>query len=312
VSNRRGFSNGILAALVLGAACRPSLDDRPWLVETPRIIGWKAEPPEAAPGDAVTFQVVALGPDGALDTTGTTWTLCRAPKPLGENRVVTTSCLPPAAASPMGDALGDPVTLAIPTDACRLFGPDTPQPAAGDPPTRPRDPDATGGYFQPLTMSLGASLAVGLERLTCGLPDASLAAARAFQAAYHPNQNPALSDLVLTSEGTPVDPAATAVGTRVLVQAAWPAGTAEAFPVFDPSSGAVIPTEETLRASWYVTGGQLDQPATEIDDASILSTSTTWTLPRSAGVVELVLVLADSRGGSDATRATVTVTTTGP
>ena len=53
----------------------------------------------------------------------------------------------------------------------------------------------TGGYFQPVTVAVGGALAIGLERVTCDLPEASLADARAFQAAYHPNQNPSLVGL---------------------------------------------------------------------------------------------------------------------
>ena len=55
------------------------------------------------------------------------------PKPVDEARVVSPGCLSLAAP----DAVGDPVTLTLPTDACRLFGPDVAQPAPGAPPTRP-------------------------------------------------------------------------------------------------------------------------------------------------------------------------------
>ena len=34
----------------VAAGCRPSLDDRPWLVTTPQILGVEAQPPEVAPG----------------------------------------------------------------------------------------------------------------------------------------------------------------------------------------------------------------------------------------------------------------------
>src|SRR5262249_28587343 len=82
-----------------------------------------------------TLQVIALdptGPAGPPDAAGTSWTFCRTPKPLGENRVVAPDCLAPAPA----DAVGSPVEVALPADACRLFGPSPPQPAPGAPPTR--------------------------------------------------------------------------------------------------------------------------------------------------------------------------------
>jgi hypothetical protein len=223
----------VLVAFASGLACRPTLDDRPWLVTSLQIVGWRADPPEVAPGGNVSLRVVAMDPAGAPDTAATSWSLCRTEKPLAESRIVAPDCLTPTAA----DAVGDPVQMVIPTDACRNFGPDTPQPAAGAPPTRPHDPDATGGYYQPLTVSLAPALAVGLERITCDLPDASLAISAAFQSGYLPNQNPTISGLNFTIDGASVDPTAIPPGARVTMEATWPAGAIETFPVFDPGSG---------------------------------------------------------------------------
>jgi hypothetical protein len=298
------------ALLALAAACRPELDDRPWLITRPAILGWKAEPPEAPPGATVTLQVVALDPAGPLDAgdapdiTATTWTLCHTPKPVGESRAVAADCLAPA---PAPDATGDPVTLAIPADACRLFGPDVPQPLPGAPATRPRDPDATGGYYQPIALALDGALAVGLARVTCDLPDASLAVARAFQDAYHANQNPALTGLAFAVDGAPADPSALPPGARVTVTAAWQAGSAESFPVYDRASRAIVDEQEALAAAWFATGGQLDRGAAQVTDPSVLSTATTWLAPPDPGAFEVVLVLRDSRGGSDTARATLLV-----
>jgi hypothetical protein len=299
----------IALSLALAAAgCRSELDDRPWLVTAPRLLGWKAEPPEAPPGAAVTLQAVALDPAGPADTAATTWTVCRAPKPLDEDRVVAPACL---AAAP-ADATGDPAQMALPADACRLFGPDVPQPGPGQPMARPRDPDATGGYYQPIAFALGASLAVGLERVTCDLPNASLAAARAFAAAYHANGNPALVGLAFSAGGAAVDPGAIPPGAAVDVEASWAAGSAEAYAVYDRASLAVVGAQETLAAAWYVTGGALDRAAAVVADPAVLSTSTTWHAPGAPGQSELVLILRDSRGGADVARAVLTVSDARP
>jgi hypothetical protein len=298
-----GLRRLIFMAVALVVGCRPTLDDRPWLITRLQIVGWTTDPPEAPPGSTVAMRAIALDPAGPADTTAASWTLCRAPKRLDENRAVSTTCL--SSVSP--DAVGDPVQISIPTDACRLFGPDTPQPAPGAPPTRPNDVDVTGGYYQPLTISLGSSLAVGLERITCDLPDASFAVARAFQAAYHPNQNPTITALGFTVGGTPVDSAAVPAGARVSIEAAWLAGSAETFAVFDRASKTVVETQETIVVSWYVTGGDLDRAATEIDDPATISSTTTWTAPPNPAALELVVVLRDSRGGSDSIRATLVV-----
>jgi hypothetical protein len=292
-----------VSVVILAAGCRPALDDRPWLVGRTRILGVKAEPPEAAPGAGVTMAVVALGPTEPLDTSGTTWTLCRTPKPLGENRVVDPSCLVPTPDA----AVGSSVELAIPADACTLFGPDTPQPAPGAPPTRPRDPDATGGYFQPTTVVLEESTAVALERVACGLSGASLDTTRAFQAAYHPNQNPTITGLAFSVDGTAVDPGAVPRGARVIAEVSWLAGSAEQFPVFDRASGGLVDTREVLTASWYVTGGDLDRAASETDDPTVTAAATGWTAPASPATLEIVVVLRDSRGGMDSARSILIV-----
>ncbi len=297
-----------LHALVIsavGAGCSPSLDDRPWLITRPTIVGWKAEPPEVAPGASVELEAVVLDPAAAADPTATAWTLCHTPKPPAENRVAAVDCVAPAAPP---DAVGDPASIAIPTDVCRVFGPDVPQPLPGQPTTRARDADATGGYFQPVTVAVSGALAIGLERVTCDLPEASLADARAFHAAYHANQNPKLVGLdFAAADGSPIDPGAIPAGSRITIQATWLDGAIETFPVFDRQSRAIVDTAETLTASWYVTGGILGQAATPITDAATLSAATGWTAPAGAATVELALILRDSRGGSDTARATLAV-----
>jgi len=296
------------AALIVAAACagcRPALDDRPWLVTSPQIVGIKVEPAESPPGSEVSLQAITLDPAGPLDPAATVWSLCRSGKPLGENRVVAESCLgaDPAAA----DALGSPATLVIPATACQLFGPDTPQPAPGAPPSRPRDPDATGGYYQPISGDLSGSLAIGLARITCGLPDASLAASRAFLAAYHANRNPTVTGLSFEIDGAAADPAAIPRGARVSIRAAWLDGDAEPFALFDRQTRTVVEQRESLAAAWYVTGGQLEIAAAEISDPAVMSAATVWVAPDAPGSWELVGVLRDSRGGSDAIRATLQV-----
>jgi hypothetical protein len=293
----------LLSALALGTGCGPTLDDRPWLVRRPQIVGWKADPPEAPPGSTVTVEVMALDPGASLDPAATSWGVCHDPRPLDENRVVTSSCLTPRST----DAQGSPAQLMIPNEACRVFGPDTQQPAPGAPPTRPRDPDVTGGYYQPFTISLGGALGVGLERVTCDLPDASLAASRAFLTAYRPNQNPKISGLTFTLGGGTIDPGVVPLGAHVTVGGTWLADAYESFAVFDRASGAVFETRETLTASWYVTGGELDHPADEVADPAVLATATGWIAPAEPGTLELALVLRDSRGGLDVARALLVV-----
>lgn len=296
----------LIVGALLGGACQPTLDDRPWLVRSLELVGWKAEPAEARPGTSVTFQVAALDPAGAADGTGTAWSFCHVPKPVDEARVVSPRCLSPAAP----DAVGDPVTLAVPIDACALYGPDVAQPAPGSPPTRPRDPDDSGGYFQPLTLALGSALAVGLMRVTCDLPDASLQVARAFQAAYQPNQNPTIvglsADGAAASSSTDV-PGALVAGSSVRLQASWAAGSRETYARYDRAIGMVVADTETLVASWYVTGGTLDAPVVSVTDPVTASVAASWHVPATTGPLQVTFTLRDSRGGSDFATASFVV-----
>ena len=252
------------------------------------------------------LEAVVLDPAAAADPTATAWTLCHTPKPPSENRVAAVDCLAPAAPP---DAVGDPVSIAMPTDVCRVFGPDVPQPLPGQPTTRARDADATGGYFQPVTVAVGGALAIGLERVTCDLPEASLADSRAWKAAYQANQNPTLVGLSFAaSDGSPIDPAARS--PRVPRSRSRRPGSAAPSRPSRCSTGSrarLSTRAETLTASWYVTGGALDQPAAAITDTAALSTATNWTAPAGTATVELALILRDSRGGSDIARATLAI-----
>src|SRR5262249_40937168 len=64
---------GIAIGIGASAGCYPALDDRPWLITEPRIVGWKVDPPEANPGAPVTLQLFALSPAGPPDTSAASW-----------------------------------------------------------------------------------------------------------------------------------------------------------------------------------------------------------------------------------------------
>ena len=141
---------------------------------------------------------------------------------------------------------GDPVIVplgrgptakgTIPDDACRQFGPDVPQAKAGQPAGRPTDPDATGGYYQPLRLFVpvpkaGQLLALGSTRISCGLPDATRAQLEVFQQKTRPNENPTLEavELVRGDGAEPLSaidaavPTQVKAGERVVLRASWPA-----------------------------------------------------------------------------------------
>ncbi|MEO6599142.1 MAG: hypothetical protein ABIQ16_04665, partial [Polyangiaceae bacterium] len=184
------------AALSLAlSACRPEFDDRDWLIDSVRLLAVKSEPPEAKPGETVHFTALLSSPNAAAGAPDLDWRFCSAPKRLTENNAVSSSCLSANALEEAGRGLT--IDAPTPLNGCALFGPDTPP---GD--FRPRDPDSTGGYFQPLRVDVPGTIpAFHLQRISCGLAEASADTARAFALAYVRNHNPTLAEVAARSSG---------------------------------------------------------------------------------------------------------------
>jgi hypothetical protein len=263
------------------------------LVTSPRILAVRAEPAEAKPGTTVTFDaLVATPPNASIGTPA--WSFCVAPKPLTEDNVVSDACLGVAALRAVGR--GATIASSTPSNGCSLFGPDT---AAGG--LRPRDPDVTGGYYQPLRVDLATSdPTFALVRISCDLANASAASATAFAQAYVPNRNPELLPLVASAAGSTVSLDALPVGTHIELTASWAASSAETYAHYDATSDTVGTERESMTLSWHSSSGSLDREATgRSEDDMATSSSNAWTAPQSAGTSVLWIVLRDSRGGVD-------------
>lgn len=240
-----------LAAVESALSCKPDLNDTVSIVTTPQILAVQSVPAEAAPGK--TTQLIALyaGPSGPIDTGAVDWAFCDERKPLAELEPVSPMCLQPSGDwfVPIGD--GDTVVGTIPSDACRQFGPDVPQPQPNQPPGRPVDPDPTGGYYQPVrVLAAGAEgnvVGIGEMRLTCALANASADVVAAFAQRYHPNANPAVASF--GPKGTvpwiPSDQGSNAVspGQRIELEVAWPV-----CPAVDSCGDGICGPEETQLA----------------------------------------------------------------
>lgn len=267
--------------LVLLAACQPSLDQRLAIVTEPRVLAIVSAPPEALPGATVTVDALISSPDGPLDV-APSWALCTSPKPPTEDNAVSDGCVAG------GVALGTATSVAatVPADACILFGPDVPGPGF-----RPRDPDPTGGYYQPVRADAApAGLAFGFTRITCNLPNAPADVAHDYQTRYVANANPMLLP--------PSIPDPIAAGSSVTLTASWPADSVEDYLYFDPQSQTLITRREAMRLSWFASGGALAVDASVVaegDPATMVAT--TWTAPAAPGPAWVWLVLRDSRGG---------------
>ena len=291
-----------IALLLAGAAvrCIPALGPGDSLITSPHILAVRAEPAEAVPGTKVTFTALIAGPGGTEDA-GVAWSFCTAPKPLTEDNVVSNACVGDGpgvgdAAPLTGVGVGVSVTAKTPPTGCSVFGPDV-----GSMGLRPRDPDSTGGYYQPLLATLaGADDAIELARIHCDLANAGSAVATVFAKAYHENLNPTLSPLTATLSGAALPLSAIPASSHVVLQASWPAASAETFAYFDQATQTVGSQREAMQVAWYCSGGTLDTESTGRAGNDPATTSQDgWSAPSQAGTVHLWVVLRDSRGGVD-------------
>jgi len=301
--------------LILVAACKPDLGEPASLVDAPRFLAISSEPAEVVPGATVTLHAVVARPEGQVaDDAPASWAICTTPKAVSVNNVVSDDCVFESQVGLPDHTLT--VQATIPMDACSLFGPDPPQSLPGQPPLRPIDPDATGGYYQPVRALLEDEpahyiAAFGLPRITCNLPDAPSDIAIAFRERYHANTNPTIARVLVSIDGaTSIDlPADVPAGREVTFVVVWPAAAAETYPVFDRVSRTLVDHREALRVSWFATAGEFahDHTGAAEDDTST-ETQNLWTAPTSPGLVHGWVVLRDSRGGSDVRAFDVNVT----
>jgi hypothetical protein len=271
--------------LLLLCGCQGALDQRLDLVDAPRVLAIAANPPEVKPGATTQVSALVVSPAGTI-ATQPAWSLCTAPKAPTEDNAVSTACTDGSGLTTTTD------NVAVPADACQLFGPDVPPGGF-----RPRDPDPTGGYYQPVRADAAdAGIAFGFARITCNLPSAPGDVAHDYQMSYAANQTPVLQPLVVPPP---------AANTDVTISTSW--NEPETYLYYDPRSQTLVSRRESMRVSWFTSGGELAVDATQVgEDDPATGASTTWHVP-GPGTYYLWAVLRDSRGGIAWTDQTVTV-----
>ena len=293
--------------------CKPDIGAPPSLVDGPRLLDLLATPPEAKPGSPFMLDALMVDTSGML-AAPVAWTTCLTPTPPAESNAVSRACVDmPDAASP---AAG-PQMLTMPSDACSRFGPVPPAPLIGQPAVRPRDPDDTDGFYQPVRAAVrdvsgggGDLLGFALVRISCGLANAPTEILQQFTQSYTPNSAPAFASLTVTdSQGLTSTVGGPAMGPApsvhaheaVVLAASWADEAAEHFPVFDIANRQLVDQREALRIAWFTSAGELlhDRTGRTAND-TVPSTDNTWTAPAVDGptTVHFWVVLRDSRGGS--------------
>ena len=226
---------GLLCA-VTSMGCKPDLQGRPSLIDSPRVVALRSKAAEVKPEESVNYDVLLASPIDSTEEPTYQWSLCTARKPLAESGPIAESCLAPA--GPDLQDLGNSPSVdgaVIPKDVCQVFGPETPTQKTGEPALRPVDPDTTGGYYQPVRLltqfsSNDSQYDVGVTRLLCKLAaGANQQQAAQFTRDYRPNQNPNIQQIAVTrpsGETTVVDtaaePASVTHGERLNFEITWP------------------------------------------------------------------------------------------
>jgi len=210
-----------ITAAIAVAGCEDGTSER-WLLEEVRVLGVRAEPAEAAPGQDVFLESLVVDPLGAgLRNLEIAWAVCTPDPILGQ-----ASCAEPGRTVPLG--LGSAATLSVGADVLdgltpeqALFGIDLYVVVAASAPGVPNvvEEDGEAGYKR---------IRVSTDPL--------------------PNQNPEVA--WFNPASTPVD------GRDILLQAAATIESTEDF------EGPLGPDVEDLRFSWYTTGGALERGVT--------------------------------------------------
>jgi len=311
----------MLIASALVAGCKPDLGAPISLVAGAEILAIRGTPPEAVESAAVVYDALAVDLTGTVAAPAIGWAQCLEPNPPANGNDVSNACLT------IPDDAGPSPTFSanLPDNDCTLFGPQTPPPQKGQPPARPADADTTGGYYQPIRAvwnsgDAGDLISFTLERILCRLANAPVDAAAQYAAGYVPNSNPQLADLLLDPAGaaTPLfasgqtaapSPGTVSAAQKVTLQADWSPASQETFLVWDVISLSLVMQTESLRLSWFATGGTFGHDATGRSATETETfTQNSWTAPPTAGPVHFWIVLRDNRGGLDFAEAEIDVT----
>jgi hypothetical protein len=277
----------------------------------------QAEPAEAAPGKDVQLSALVGTPGPSDAAPNISWGLCIARKPLTELGPVNPVCIQAPHEAPkeiidLGSAAT--VTATLPMDACRLFGPSLPEPMNGEPPGRPVDPDPSGGFYQPISVTLVDSgvTSMGSVRIFCPPSGLDQQLAAEFNAQYRNNQSPSLASLSARTdagESLPIldEPDALQVspGQVLHLEASWaacprtavcgdgvcgagedkancaddcstPRGCtgAEDYAWFNPDQRRVETRHESIRISWFSNAGHFEDAVTGRDEDEFEQTTT--------------------------------------
>ena len=259
----------VAAVALLGlAGCNQPLPDRA-LVTTLRVLGVRAEPPEAAPGTTVHFDALVADPKGNGRVLKRAWAICNP----GQGGVGT--CGNPANTAVLGSGLTADWT--VPADALSGLS----------------ATDAEMG--RDVYVVLGVEFDDGTGQTDRSDHDVAFKRIRLSTNA-DPNRNPKIDSLFVEKSPAATQPVAS--GATLAIDAAPSADSRQKWSSPNGTSG-----EEDARFTWLITAGSLDSDVTYADGPTVTNA---WHTPGGSGDLTLWVVLRDGRGGIDWATRTVT------
>lgn len=281
-------------AVTMAAGCLPQFEERPWLVDAPRVLGVRSTPAEAGPGQQVRLEALVVDPGGE-GMAQAQWAFCTEPRRAEERGGVSESC---ATGGNLAQSARDAL---IPMDACARFGPNPPPSVGDELPRRPADPDKSGGYSIPVQARTSAAEAFGFVRIRCDLAGATRPLFEAFERQYRNNLNPEFGMPGLEVAGVAVeDSTRVQAGARVELEAIVSDREAETFVVYDIERGILSQRREQLSVRWFVTAGELDRGTSyaELFAGRVRGLTSELVAPSDVGEIFVWAVLTDTRGGA--------------
>jgi hypothetical protein len=270
----------LMVACASALSCQMQFERSPSTLDVPRVLAIRLDPPESAVSQSVRATALVAGPDGRIDSAGT-WSLCKQRPLVADYNSVADGCLDGTSVTQLGTSAS--LDILVPKDACATFGSEPPSASGNEPPVRAFDPDVTGGYYQPLGVTVGSTQGIGGIRLSCALFQANAETARAYRERYTANQNPVLREVIF--------PETLARGQTVTLRVQ--VDQAESYVVYDSARSQLRARTERLSVSWFTTKGILRDALTPVESEAI----NVYTAPSDTTTVHMFVVLRDDRGG---------------
>lgn len=292
-------ATSLFALSLMGSGCVPTVDDDPSLVIDGQILAVQFSPAEAKPKAKSTVTALVVGSTEA-EPADVAFDLCLARKALSELGPIAPECVAedPSENDVTQLGTGLSVELTVPEAACRLFGPQRPPSEGGQPPGRPADPDATGGYYQPVVARLD-DIALGGLRLDCGLSGGSQEQVAEYNRSREDNANPEPTSLRIRVGGSSWKDVSTDStlsvprDTTIVFRSQW--SEPEKYQLLSPETRTLEERREEYLASLYSTVGRFVEHRVIPNSRHVAEAE--WQSPTSKGVVDFWVVMRDGRGG---------------